>query len=675
MATRTAPTSTSDPGVRLRQQLARTKTGSWLDPWVKGALTALSGLILVLLLFFLIRLTSESQPVFATYGLWDFITKVDWLPSQNLFGAGALVAGTLITSAIALAIGVPVAVATALFVTEIAPPRFRGWISGTLELLAAVPSVVYGLWGFLFLAPRLKGAEQWFADTFSFVPFVGGDVSVPNYFVTGLILAIMIIPIVSAISREVMATVPSDHKEAALALGATRWEMIRTAVLPYSRAGIVGGSMLGLGRALGETIAVAILIGGATAGVGESIFSQGSTLASVIALQFQEASADPEHRAALIGAGLLLFAVTLVINAVARGYITRSETRLQRAERDAKRAASDPQDGSAVPAARGPLGRVRAAGSTGRTRQRTALVTTLEGRKRVDRAARWTIGSLTALAMLPLALLLGFLVVKGGGAISWSFLTTDPTGAAGAVSNTDRFLGEGAATAAQTDLGGIRSAILGTIEVIGLAAIVTVPIGVAVAVYLVEYGQNSWFGNVVRYLVDVMTGVPSVVFGLFVYITLVASQVGGVPFAGWKAAVALGLLMLPIVVNSSLPVLKLVPASLREAALALGVPRWKVILRIVLPTALPGLITGSLLAITRAAGETAPIIFTAGVATALAGNPNGPLNTLPAQIYADVTASSSLQHDRAWGAALTLVALILLLSLIARLAQRRSRIS
>ncbi|MFA4927848.1 MAG: phosphate ABC transporter permease subunit PstC [Patulibacter sp.] len=674
MASRTATTSTSDAGTRLRQHLARTKTGSWLDPWVKGALTGLAGLILVLLLFFLFKLASEAQPVFAAYGLLDFIVKVDWLPSQDTFGAGALVAGTLITSVIALVIGVPIAVATALFVTELAPVRLRGWISGLLELLAAVPSVVYGLWGILFLAPRLQEPSQWFADTFAFIPFIGGDVSVPNYFVTGLILAIMIIPIVSAISREVMATVPADQKEAALALGATRWEMIRTAVLPYSRAGIVGGSMLGLGRALGETIAVAILIGGATSGIGESIFSQGSTLASVIALQFQEASANPEHRAALIGAGLLLFAVTLVINAVARGYITRSENRLERAERDAKRATSSDEtvDASRLPK----LGRrTRHAGGSGR-RRRPELVTSLAGRKRVDRTARWTVGGLTALAMLPLALLLGFLVIKGGGAISWSFLTTDPTGAAGAVSNTDRFLGEGAgASAAAVDLGGIRSAILGTIEVVGLAAIVTVPIGIAVAVYLVEYGQGRWFGNFVRYLVDVMTGVPSVVFGLFVYITLVVSQVGGVPFAGWKAAVALGLLMLPIVVNSSLPVLRLVPASLREAALALGVPRWKVILRIVLPTALPGLVTGALLAIARAAGETAPIIFTAGVATALAGDPNGPLNTLPAQIYADVTASSSLQHDRAWGAALTLVTMILLLSLIARLAQRRSRIS
>jgi phosphate ABC transporter permease protein PstC/phosphate ABC transporter permease subunit PstA len=659
-----APT---DAGTRLRDHLARTKTGSWLDPWVKGGLTALAGLIFVLLAYFLIKLFVEARPVFAAYGVWDFVSKVDWLPSQDTYGAGALVAGTFITSIVALIIGVPVAVATALYVTELAPVRLRGIISGTLELLAAVPSVVYGLWGFLFLAPKIKGIEQWVADTFSFIPFIGGDVSAANYFITGLILAIMIIPIVSAISREVMATVPADQKEAALALGATRWEMIRSTVLPYSRAGIVGGSMLGLGRALGETIAVAILIGGATSGVGDSIFSQGSTLASVIALEFQEATASPEHRAALIGAGLLLFAVTLVINAIARGYISRSESRLHRAERDAKRASAASERGD-VPKGPGFMSSIPRP-------HLPELVSTLKGRKRVDSIARRTVAVLMGVALLPLVALLAFLIIRGGGAISWDFFTTDPTGAAGAVSNANRFLGGDAAAASTNDLGGIRSAIVGTLEVVGLAAIVVVPIGIAVAVYLVEYGQGTWFGNFVRYLVDVMTGVPSVVFGLFVYISLVVSQVGGVPFAGWKASVALGLLMLPIVINSSLPVLRLVPSALREAALALGVPRWKVILRIVLPTALPGLVTGALLAIARAAGETAPIIFTAGVATALVGDPNGPLNTLPAQIYADVTASSSAQHDRAWGAALTLVVLILLLSLVARLAQRRSRIS
>jgi phosphate ABC transporter permease protein PstC len=247
------------------------------------------------------------------------------VPSRGQFGALPLVLGTLLTSGIALVIGVPVAVASALYITELSPRGLRTPLTILLELLAAVPSVVYGLWGIFFLAPKLLPAEKWFADTFSFIPFVGGTVSIPNYFVAGLILGIMIVPIVSAISREVMSTVPADHKEAALALGATRWEMIRMAVLPYSRAGIAGAAMLGLGRAIGETIAVTIVIGNA-ASIGDSIFTQGYTLAAVIANEFGEAASDPVHRASLIAAGLLLFVLTLGVNLLARYFVTRAET-------------------------------------------------------------------------------------------------------------------------------------------------------------------------------------------------------------------------------------------------------------------------------------------------------------------------------------------------------------
>src|SRR5262249_35334527 len=170
--------------------------------------------------------------------------------------------------------------------------------------------------------PKLKPVLQWISDTFSFLPFMGGPVAGPNYFIGGLILAIMILPIVSAISREVMATVPIEHKEAALALGATRWEMIRMAVLPHSRAGITGGSMLGLGRAIGETIAVTLVIGNAP-NIGHTIFSQGYTLAAVIANEFGEAANNNLHRAALIAAGLVLFVLTLLVNIAARWFVVR----------------------------------------------------------------------------------------------------------------------------------------------------------------------------------------------------------------------------------------------------------------------------------------------------------------------------------------------------------------
>jgi phosphate ABC transporter permease protein PstC len=306
-----------------RSILERPSRSRAMDPLLRWTLTGLAALILVLIAFFFIRLFVEAKPAFDKFGYVGFVFDNSWVPSQTLYGALPLVVGTLITSAIALIVGVPVAIAAALYITELAPNRVRAPLTITVELLAAVPSVVYGLWGIDVLAPKLQPAEQWVSDKLSFLPLVGGSVSIPNYFVAGLILAIMIVPIVSAISREVMATVPADHKEAALALGATRWEMIRMAVLPYSRAGISGAAMLGLGRAIGETIAVTIVIGNAPV-IGDTIFSQGYTLAAVIANEFGEAASDPTHRAALIAAGLVLFVLTLLVNAIARYYVNRA---------------------------------------------------------------------------------------------------------------------------------------------------------------------------------------------------------------------------------------------------------------------------------------------------------------------------------------------------------------
>ena len=304
--------------------LARPSLSRLPDRVLKWGLTGLAAAILLLIAYFFVKLYLEAEPVFSQYGFVNFVFSNEWVPSKQLYGALPLLVGTIITSVIALAIGVPVAVASALYITELAPRRAKQPLTILVELLAAVPSVVYGLWGVFVLIPKLKPIEQWFSDTFSFLPLVGGQVAGPNYFIAGLILAIMILPIVSAISREVMATVPVEHKEAALALGATRWEMIRMAVLPYSRAGITGASMLGLGRAIGETIAATLVIGNAP-DIGKTIFSQGYTLAAVVANEFGEAASDPTHRAALIAAGLVLFVLTLIINAAARYFVVRSE--------------------------------------------------------------------------------------------------------------------------------------------------------------------------------------------------------------------------------------------------------------------------------------------------------------------------------------------------------------
>ena len=269
---------------------------------------------------------------------------------------------------------------------------------------------------------------------------------------------------------------------------------------------------------------------------------------------------------------------------------------------------------------------------------------------------RAVLGAATALALVPLVLVIYYLFHKGLGAWNSKFFTTDPNG---------NFLGYP---------GGIRSAIFGTLEMVGLATLIAVPTGIGVALWLTEYGKDSRFANVVRYFIDVMTGVPSVVFGLFIFIVLVLGHVGG-NFAAWKGSIALSLLMLPVVVRSSEVVLLLVPASLREAALALGAPRWRVIARVVLPTSMSGLVTGSLLAIARAAGETAPLLFTVSVAQVLTGGLGQQMNALPVMIYNDIQSPRSDVVTRAWGAALTLVLLILLLNLIARFASRRSRLA
>jgi phosphate ABC transporter permease protein PstC len=316
--------SAATPVERGRSSFERPRRARLPDEILKWVLTLLAAGILALIVFFFIRLYGEAHLAFAKFGWIGFTFDNNWDVSKSVFGALPLVVGTLITAGVALGVGVPVAVAAALYATELCPRQLRTPLTILIDLLAAVPSIVYGLWGVFVLIPRLRPLEQWFSDTFAFLPFIGGHVAGPNYFIGGLILAIMIIPIVSAISREVIATVPPDHKEAALALGATRWEMIRIAVLPYSRAGIMGAAMLGLGRAIGETIAVTLVVGNAPQ-IGKHLFDQGYTLAAVIANEFGEAASTPIHRSALIAAGLVLFVLTLAVNAIARYYVVRAK--------------------------------------------------------------------------------------------------------------------------------------------------------------------------------------------------------------------------------------------------------------------------------------------------------------------------------------------------------------
>jgi len=269
--------------------------------------------VLALIVYELVRGSALSWDKFG----FHFFAASDWDPEHESFGALPFIFGTLVSSLLALLIAVPLSIGVAVFTTEMCPRSLRGPLSFFVELLAAIPSVVYGLWGFLVLAPILaKYVQPFLGDHLGWTGLFSGPQLGVSMFAAGIILAIMIVPIISSITREVLLVVPQHQREAALALGATRWEMIRVGVLRNARAGIVGGIILGLGRALGETMAVTMVIGNAPQ-MKKSLFEFGYTMASVLANEFSEASADM-HLSALVEIGLALFLVTIIVNALAR---------------------------------------------------------------------------------------------------------------------------------------------------------------------------------------------------------------------------------------------------------------------------------------------------------------------------------------------------------------------
>lgn len=281
--------------------------------------------LLLLLLFW--EVARAGWPAFRTFGV-NFLTSSAWDPVNHRFGAAPAIFGTIVTSIIALVIATPLALGVAIFLSEFAPRWLRQPVAFLVDLLAAIPSVVYGLWGIFVLLPILRqDVMPFLRDTLHLgaTPLFTGPAYGPSMLAAGLILAIMVLPYISSVSREVLLAVPRSQREAAMALGATRWETIQKAVLPFARSGVIGGVILGLGRALGETMAVTMLIGNRHE-ISASLFAPGYTMASLIANEFSEAS-DDLHLSALMAVGFVLLVVTLAINAVARWLVWRVSQR------------------------------------------------------------------------------------------------------------------------------------------------------------------------------------------------------------------------------------------------------------------------------------------------------------------------------------------------------------
>ena len=291
------------------------------DRVFKALLTGAALAIPLLLAFLVYELWAGSRLAIDRFGL-GFMTSSNWDPVTGEFGALPLIVGTVVSSMLALLIAVPLSLGVAIYLTEFAPKPVRGPVASIIELLAAIPSVVYGLWGIFVLIPFLRPTVfPFLKKTLGFLPFFQGPIYGPSMLAAAIILAIMVMPYIMSVSREVLLAVPNSQREAALALGATRWEAVTGAVLPYARSGIIGAVILGLGRALGETMAVTMVIGNRHE-IAASLFAPGYTMAAAIANEFTEAVEDI-HLAALAYVALTLFVVTVLINAIARLLIWR----------------------------------------------------------------------------------------------------------------------------------------------------------------------------------------------------------------------------------------------------------------------------------------------------------------------------------------------------------------
>jgi phosphate transport system permease protein len=469
--------------------------------------------------------------------------------------------------------------------------------------------VVFGFWGLFFIAPLV---HRLFLSLGVNSPASGqGIVS------AGLILAIMILPYITAISFDVCRAVPSSQRQGALALGATRWQMIRSVVLPYARPGILAACFLALGRALGETMAVTMLIGNVRY-LETALGARGDSIASIIAGQLHEA--DGPQRAALIALGLILFLITALTNIVGRsliGLAGRSGGRRMIIESQTQAPPKLPPE---VQDAR----RARAT--------------------QANRIMTWVLTACQVLTIVPLFLIIGYIVFRGAPEVDGNLFARRPVpqGETG---------------------GGLGHAMLGSFYMVAIASALAVPVGILAAVFLAEYRTHP-LTRPVRFFTELLGGVPSIVIGIFAFSVIIyppwSSSSG--KFSAWAGIFALGVMMLPVVVRAAEEAMKLVPNSLRQASYALGATQAQTVLRVIIPAALPAIVTGILLAVGRIAGETAPLLLTARDSKFWPGPLTEKMASLPYYIY-DYSKSAYAEEQRlAWGGAFVLLTFVVVLN-------------
>jgi len=536
----------------------------------------------------------DAIPAFMEIGLIPFLTGERWDPTSVIpkFGTVPLIVGTLLVTFGAMVFAVPLGLASAIFISELASPRLRRMLKPTIELLAGIPSVLYGFFGLVIL---VKMIQDW-----AHVP------SGESVLAGSILLGIMALPTIISVSEDALSSIPRFLKEGSLALGATHWQTIARVLLPAALPGITAAIILGIGRAVGETMAVIMVTG--NAGIIPDpiwdIFSPVRTLTGTLGIEMGEVAVGSLHYHALFGVAVLLLTISLIINLLSlevMKWIHRSQTGGSKGQKSRFKDVS--ADFSSVTPYIpwilfiGCMGLLVAVGLwTGAV----ALLAVLAIHALVDRFCKkqqiqqiWFSG-ITLVMVLVVAILVFILYdifSHGLPYVSLDFITQPPSN-----------LGRG---------GGIFPAIIGTFYLILGSIALAFPLGIGAAIYLVEYTRENTLTRIIRTATDLLNGTPSIVFGLFGFTFLVIFLGFGISLIA--GIITLALMVLPTVIRTTEEALRSVPDSLREGSYALGATKWQTVRRVVLPPAMPGIITGAILAIGRAAGETAPIMFTAVV--------------------------------------------------------------
>ncbi|MBP7700258.1 MAG: phosphate ABC transporter permease subunit PstC [Methanoregulaceae archaeon] len=605
-----------------------------------GSLWFICAIFAVLTVCFILGyLFYNGYPAFVQIGLQDFLFGMVWNPtgSPPSYGILSLIVGTILVMIGAMVLAVPLGIASAIFISELAGPRLRTVIKPAVELLAGIPSVVYGFFGLVVLT-------NWIRVSF--------DVPTGETWLAGsILLGIMALPTIVSVSEDAINAVPREYKEGSLAIGATGWQTISKVIIPSALSGITAAVILGIGRAIGETMAVLMVTGNAAV-VPEPIWNVLSpirTLTATLGIETGEVPIGSLHYNALFAIAVVLLIITLIINLSATFILNRIR-HAQTGSDDMKRLFS--QDKS-VQIRRfllyGFLGLVLllvavAAGILPCLVLLLAVIVISILWKRVSAKITQKIAyscmfAAVGIVLVVLAIILLDIIVKGLPVISWEFIFGYP-------SNLGR-------------AGGIFPAIVGTIYLVMGAILIALPIGIGATIYLSEYTREGLVTKTIRTGVDLLNGTPSIVFGLFGFAFLVIFVGLGVSLlTGW---IVLALMILPTIIRTSEEALKSIPNAVREGSLALGASKWQTIRKVVLPAAVPGIITGTILSIGRAAGETAPILFTAVVFSTrfLPNSIFEPVMALPYYLYI-LSTSIPGAKQYAYGTALVLLVIVTL---------------